>query len=126
MTDDELAAYLDDNGYPEHIVAGGRSGLVRRWCEFVSEVEQGYQYRLHDYRHDLDIRGVLALTGLDEDPAVQSADERLRQVLTPTEQRVWESTPGEPFWDFGYPQNASGRLRRDLEAAGLLRNEKEP
>ena len=125
MTDDELTAYLDDNGYPEHIVAGGGPGLIRRWCEFVSEVEQGYQYRLHDYRHDLDIRGVLALSGLDEDPAVQSADERLRQVLTPARERVWESTPGEAFWDFGYPQNARGHLRKDLEAAGLLRNEEE-
>jgi hypothetical protein len=49
----------------------------------------------------------------------------LRQVLTPAAQRVWESTPGEAFWDFGYPQNAGGRLRNDLEAAGLLRNNEE-
>ena len=120
MTDEELIAYLDDNGYPDHIVTGGGPGLIRRWCEFVSEVEQGYQYRLHDYRHDLDIRGLLALTGLEADAAVQSADERLRGLLTHTDQRIWESTPGEPFWDFGYPQNASGRLLRDLQAAGLL------
>ena len=120
MTDDELVAYLDDNGYPQHIVAGGGQGLIRRWCEFVAEVEQGYQYRLHDYRHDLDLRGVLALSGLETNPAVQSADERLRRLLTHTEQRVWESAAGDSFWDFGYPQNAAGRLRRDLEAAGLL------
>jgi hypothetical protein len=120
MEDAELAAYLDDNGYPEHIVTAGRAGLIRRWCEFVSEVEHGYQYRLHDYRHDLDIRGILALTGLDADPAVQDADERLRPLLTHTEQRVWESAPGGAFWDFGYPRKASGRLLQDLKAEGLL------
>jgi hypothetical protein len=121
MTDEELAVYLEDNGYPEHIIAGGAAGLIRRWCEFASEVEQGYRYRLDDYRHDLDIRGVLALTGLEDNAAVQAADDRLRALLTHTGQRVWESTPGEPFWDFGYPRNAGGRLRRDLAAAGLLK-----
>jgi hypothetical protein len=120
MNDDEIAAYLDDNGYPEHIVKAGAAGLIRRWGEFVSEVEQGYPYRLHDYRHDLDIRGVLALTGLENDPVVQLADLRLRELLTHTDLRIWESAPGEPFWDFGYPRNAGGRLRRDLEAAGLF------
>jgi hypothetical protein len=28
---------------------------------------------------------------------------------------------GEPFWDFGYPRNASGDLIRDLTAAGLTK-----
>lgn len=120
MNDDELAAYLDDNGYPPHIATAGRAGLIRRWSEFVSEVEQGYEYGLHEYRHDLDIRGILAVAGLDENEAVQAADERLRALLTGTEQRVWESAPGEMFWDFGYPRNASGKLRKNLEAEGLV------
>ena len=35
MTDDEITGYLEDNGYPPHIVRAGRAGLVKRWQEFV-------------------------------------------------------------------------------------------
>jgi hypothetical protein len=118
-TDAEIIDYLSDNGYPDHIVSGGREGLIRRWSEFVGEVEAGYRYRLEDYRNDLDLRGVLAILELDRDPLVSAADERLRSMLTETGTRVWESMAGEAFWDFGYPHNASGQLLRDLAAAGL-------
>ena len=56
MTDAEIRDYLRDNGYPSHIVRGGREGLVRRWRQFVTEVEQGYEFGLEDYRNDLDVR----------------------------------------------------------------------
>ena len=42
MTDAEIQQYLGDNGYPEHIVREGRAGLMRRWREFVEQVERGY------------------------------------------------------------------------------------
>ena len=119
-TDAEIVDYLADNGYPEHIVRGGREGLIRRWSEFVQEVEHGYRYRLDDYRYDLDLRGVIAVLGLGDDPIVRAADERLRPMLTGTDNRVWESMAGDAFWDFGYPRNASDQLRRDLAAAGLM------
>jgi hypothetical protein len=119
MTDDQLVTYLDDNGYPEHIVRSGRRGLIDRWCEFVKEVESGYPYRLADYRHDLDLRGVMALFGADHDELVREADERLRPLLTGTSIRVWESTAGEPFWDFGYPRNATGEFLADLKKLGI-------
>lgn len=118
MTDDEIREYLLDNGYPSHIVRGGREGLIRRWRQFVTEVEQGYEFGLEDYRNDLDIRGILSLTGLDE--AVTEADERFRAMLTETGTRVWESGSDNPWWDYGYPRNASGALKQDLRSAGLL------
>jgi hypothetical protein len=118
MTDQEIQQYLDDNGYPPHIVAGGTAGLLRRWREFVAETEQGYPYGLHDYRNDLDLRGLIHLFDLDAE--VAEADERFRDVLTATHVRVWESAPGAPFWDFGYPRNAGRWLQRDLVSAGLL------
>jgi len=31
MTDAELADYLSENGYPEHICRAGRTGLLARW-----------------------------------------------------------------------------------------------
>jgi hypothetical protein len=122
MTDGEIAGYLEDNGYPPHIVRGGRHGLIERWREFVGEVEAGYRYRLEEYRHDLDLRGAIAITGLAGEPEVQEADERLRSLLTGGA-RIWESFSGDAFWDFGYPRNAGGLLLRDLRAAGLTENE---
>jgi hypothetical protein len=112
MTDEEIRQFLEDNGYPAHVVEGGRDYLVRRYREFVAEVERGYEFGLHEYRHDLDLRG--ALTILELDGEVAAEDERLAAMLTETDVRVWESAPGEPFWDFGYPRNARGRLLRDL------------
>jgi hypothetical protein len=118
MTDTEIADYLEDNGYPPHIVRGGREGLIRRWSEFVAEVENGYIYGLDDYRHDIDLRGAIEVTGLKDHPAVRDADERLRPLLSGSV-RVWESVDGDAFWDFGYPRNAK-RLVRDLRASGLI------
>jgi hypothetical protein len=117
MTDAEIRLYLEDNGYPRHVVAAGREGLLRRWSEFVAEVERGYRFGLEDYRNDLDVRGILAQLGLDDD--VAAIDRRFEHMLIAREQRVWESADGNPFWDFGYPKNASADLLRDLRNAGL-------
>lgn len=117
MNDDDIVGYLEDNGYPPHIVAGGRAGLLTRWSEFVSEVEAGYAHNLHNYRNDLDIRGLIRLFDLDAE--VAEADERLAAMLVHTEIRVWESGAGNPFWDFGYPRNAGWALLRDLRSQGL-------
>ncbi len=40
----EMADYLRDNGYPEHVVNAGRAGLIDRWRKFVEEVEHGYRF----------------------------------------------------------------------------------
>ena len=97
MTDEEIRDYLDDNGYPPHVVRGGSAGLVERWRAFVSEAQAGYRYRLEDYRSDLDLRGVIQVVGLGEDDGVREADERFRQLLKATYIRLWESMAGEPF-----------------------------
>jgi len=117
MTDQELADYLRENGYPEHVCRAGRAGLLARWGRFVDEVERGYKLGLEDYRNDLDLRAVIALAGLDAE--ARADDERLRGLLTATDKRVWESSHENPFWDFGYPKNASGDLLEDLRAEGL-------
>ena len=118
MTDSDIQNYLRDNGYPEHIVREGRTGLVRRWREFVQQVERGYALGLEDYRNDLDVRAILDLAG-GEDEEIGLLDTRLRAMLTATTVRVWESAAGDPFWDFGYPRNAAGELLDELRAEGL-------
>src|SRR6267143_6334951 len=116
MTDTELAEYLRENGYPEHICRAGRAGLLAKWAAFVDEVERGYKLGLEDYRNDLDLRAIIALAGLDAD--VQDLDRKFEAMLTAREVRVWESSAGDAFWDFGYPRNASGDLLESLQAEG--------
>lgn len=105
--------YLRENGYPEHVVREGRAGLVRKWREFVEQVERGYPLGLEDYRNDLDVRAILAQASAEDD-TVLALDERLKKLLVDCDVRVWESAPGEPFWDFGYPRNAGPDLLTDL------------
>jgi len=110
--------YLRENGYPDHVVREGRAGLVRKWRGFVESVERGYRLGLEDYRNDLDVRAILAQAGA-EDEEVVALDERLKKVLIACDRRVWESAPGEPFWDFGYPRNAGPELLEDLRSEEL-------
>src|SRR5713226_4749345 len=98
MSDAEIQGYLSDNGYPEHVVRGGRAGLVRRWREFVEQVEKGYPLGLEDYRNDLDIRAIIEREQA-EDEEIRALDARLKRMLTATKERVWESGVGEAFWD---------------------------
>ena len=119
VTDGEIQTYLQENGYPEHVIRDGKSGLIKRWREFVDQVEQGYPLGLEDYRNDLDIRAILRLAGADGDSVVSALDARLKNLLTNNACRVWESAPGDPFWDFGYPQNAGEELREGLREEGL-------
>ena len=118
MTDEEMAAYLRENGYPEHIVRAGRAGLIERWGKFVAEVERGYRFGLEDYRNDLDLRGIIAMLGLDAE--VSDLDRRFQAMLTNRDKRVWESSAADPFWDFGYPSSTSRRFLEDITKEGLI------
>lgn len=119
MTEQEIVIYLEDSGFPRHVVEAGSEGLVQRWIEFVGEVGRGYPYGLVEYRHDLDLRGAISLLGLEND-AVREADEQFEAMLDHREIRVWESGGTDPWWDFGYPRNAKGYLLRRLTEAGLI------
>ena len=118
MSDDEIVEYLRANGYPEHLVRGGRDGLIERWRRFVEEVERGYKLGLEDYRNDLDLRGIIALFGLDDQ--VQDLDRRFEALLTDRDVRIWETSAGAPPWDFGYPKNAGMLLLEDIKSEGLI------
>ena len=117
MTDAQIADYLRTNGYPEHLVRAGRDGLIKEWARFVQAVERGYKFGLEDYRNDLDLRGILSLLNLDDQ--VRDLDHRFEALLTERTTRVWETSPGDPFWDFGYPHNAGPQLLEELRNEGL-------
>jgi hypothetical protein len=118
VTEEEIIVYLEDSGFPAHIIEAGSEGLVQRWIEFVGEVERGYPYGLVEYRHDLDLRGAIALLGLED--RVAEADERFVELLEHRDVRVWESGGEDPWWDFGYPRNAKGYLLKRMREAGLI------
>jgi hypothetical protein len=117
MSDEEMAAYLRENGYPEHVVRAGRKGLIERWSKFVAEVERGYKFGLEDYRNDLDLRGIISMLGMDQE--VSEADRRFEALLGHRDKRIWESSGADPFWDFGYPANAGRQLMEDIKNEGL-------
>jgi len=117
MTDEQATAYLRENGYPEHLIRGGRAGLIARWAKFVDEVEHGYRFGLEDYRNDLDVRGIIALLGMDAE--VQSLDRRFEAKLINRDKRVWESAPNDPFWDYGYPNSTGTQFLEDIRNEGL-------
>ena len=73
---------------------------------------------LDDYRNDLDIRTLVAVTGLSAH--VTGEDTRLRSLLVNTRQPVWESDTNDAFWVCGYPRNAGAELMEDLRALGLV------
>jgi hypothetical protein len=117
MTDEELIDYLRENGFPEPVVRAGPAGLIERWRKLIEEVERGYKSGLEDYRKELDIRGILAMLELDD--SVRDLDNRLEATLIARDQRVWESSAADPFWDFGYPRNACSRFMEDIRKEGL-------
>ena len=118
MTDQKITNYLRENGYPEQIVRAGPAGLIDRWRKFVEEVVHGYTSGLEDYRKELDIRGILAMFDLDD--KVRDLDQRLETTLIDTDKRLWESSPADPFWDFGYPRNAGETMLEDIRKEGLI------
>jgi len=118
VTEEEIIIYLEDSGFPPHIVEAGSEGLIERWVEFIGEVERGYPYGLVEYRHDLDLRGAIAQLQLDA--RVADADARLEALLEQRDVRVWESGGENPWWDFGYPRNVRGHFLNRLREAGLL------
>ncbi len=83
-------------------------------------MERGYKFGLEDYRNDLDLRGIIAMLGLDAE--VSDLDRRFEALLIHREKRVWESSEASPFWDFGYPANAGEQLLEDIKKEGLVHN----
>ena len=119
MTEAEVKEFLKENGYPEHLVKGGKQGLLEQWGNFVAAVETGYRFGLEDYRNDLDIRAIISVLGLQSE--VEELDQRFRRMLVFSEESVWDCDDfPDAFWLFGFPRNAKGDLRDDLINEGFL------
>lgn len=117
-TENQVADLLRARGVPSRVIEAGAAGLLVGWHAFVSQAEAGYAFGLDDYRNDLDLRSLIALTGLDA--AAAEDDARFRRLLTQTDLEVWSSDESHAWWTRGYPANSGPDLLADLRAAGIL------
>jgi len=111
MTEEQIREYLKARGYGEVVWQGGSERLIERWKEFVGKVEkEGYtrNWLIDDYWIFLDGRELIHDVGCDD--RVMEADERLRSILTATDikHRHQDRNSDYDFWNYGYPQNATG------------------
>jgi hypothetical protein len=110
MTEEQVTDYLKNRGFPEHVWKGSGAGLIKRWKDFVVEVEQGYcpECLIDDYWSDLELRELIHEIGRDD--RVKEADERFRAMFTATHIKHYyrERKSDYDFWNYGYPENATG------------------
>ena len=117
MTEQQIKEYLRNRGCPKIVWEGGTERLLRRWRDFVLEVEKGYCPRclIDEYWNDLDTRELIHEVGYDD--SVKEADERFRAMLTATHvkhhHRGRESD--YDFWNYGYPKNATGFFLEEIK-----------
>jgi len=117
MGDQQIKEYLKDRGCPEHVWQGGRDRLIRRWKDFVVEVEKGYcpNCSVEEYWNDLDTRELIHDIGSGGE--VREDDQNFAAMLTATEIKHWhtdrDTTYG--FWNYGYPKNATGYFLEDIK-----------
>ena len=120
LTEIQVADLLRARGVPSRVIEAGAAGLLERWHTFVSQAEAGYSFGLDDYRNDLDLRSLIALTQLDA--AALEDDARFRRLLTQTHLEVWSSDEPQAWWTRGYPANSGPDLLADLRTAGIVQH----
>ena len=57
-------------------------------------MERGYKFGLEDYRNDLDLRGIIAMLGLDAE--VSDLDHRFEALLIDRDKRFGKARPPSP------------------------------
>ena len=117
MTEEQVKEYLKNRGCPEFIWQGGSAGLIRRWQEFVTDVEEGNYSNcsVEEYWNDLDLRELIHDIAFDSD--VKESDERFAAILTLTTIKHWHADRNTEydFWNYGYPKNATGYFLEDIK-----------
>jgi hypothetical protein len=103
--------------------------MLRRWSDFVTQVERGYDDSIYEYTNDLSVRDRL-------ERIVQGAGPRLRAELDSAfveDDRRFEAATEEsarplgefgnaspPWWWRRVPRRRAGELAEDLESLGYL------
>jgi hypothetical protein len=109
--------------------ADSLDAMLRRWSDFVTEVERGYDDSIYEYTNDLSVRDRL-------ERVVQGAGPRLRAELEGSlaeDDRRFEAATEEsarplgefgeaspPWWWRRMPRRRVGELAEDLESLGYV------
>jgi hypothetical protein len=85
MSEDQIKEYLKNRGCPEFVWRGSSENLLRRWKDFVEQVEKGYcaNCLIQEYWNDLDIRELIHYVGIEN--TVTELDQRFTEMLTATD-----------------------------------------
>lgn len=107
---------LKAKGLPEYIWKHGLDIWIKRWNNFVDEIELGYSGEVDEYVNDLETREVIDLIGYSDLSAVKEIDKRYKSLLQDTDKRVWKSDNDSinDWWNFGVPRNINEDFKKKL------------
>ncbi|MCX7635912.1 MAG: hypothetical protein N2Z74_09265 [Syntrophales bacterium] len=127
---DPITTFLQQRGCPPHVIREGMAGLVRRWEGIVQSVAAGYQFGLHDYLNDMDLRQIIAealplMSEVEREDILKrvgEADDLLKQYVRSVPMCLWgEETAQEEgwserrnWWYYSLPRTLSEEMRQDL------------
>jgi hypothetical protein len=95
--------------------------MLRRWSDFVTRVERGYDDSIYEYTNDLCVRDRLERV-VQAAGAKLAEDDRRFEAATEESARplgeFGEASP--PWWWRRVPRRRAGELAEDLESLGYL------
>jgi hypothetical protein len=135
QTDQTVVDYLLECGLDRAVAEQGVGGLVERWEQIVSWIQDGYDLTIDDYLNDMDLRQLLDRSWELASPETQAAwrtrltlaDDRFK-AETETSPPLWGESvteeegysPDRQFWFFRRPRRPGPTLTADLRLDGLL------
>lgn len=103
--------------------------LVKKWGEFVTQVERGYDDSIYEYTNDLSTRDLLQkIMDASESTlrdkmlaTIEPWDNQLRQATHQVARSLLSDRKHEQsWWWFRIPANPSSELENDLRGEGIL------
>lgn len=127
----EIKEILTRKQYPEFVIEGGLERSLQEWKNFVRWCEKGYDFRIEEYRNDLDKRNIIRIileelnnkNFVDEILSfLKPIDNKFKLLLVETDKCIWgprlanRYLPKEKyFWYWGIVNNAKGELLENLK-----------
>jgi len=119
-----LAELAEQSGRDDSLAA-----MLRRWSDFVTRAERGYDDSIYEYTNDLSVRDRLERVVRSAGPGLRAAleggladDDRRFEAATEDAARALgefaETSP--PWWWRRVPRRRVGELAEDLASLGYL------
>jgi hypothetical protein len=108
------------------LLAGESLGaMLRRWSDFVTQVERGYEASIYEYTNDLSVRDLLERVIAGAGPGLRAKleaeaaeDDRRFEAATEESARPLGKFADPPWWWRRAPVRRVGELADDLESLG--------